>query len=123
MSNGELQPKKHAKKDQDTMVRKGRVFKQIQRTLSTAKFEGIVITETVDEEIEWETQSDRERKMDNWNTVLIREFKKTHDRVLEELELGHKKAYFKNYLADRDLRPEPGTKAELDDLDRLNTLR
>lgn len=108
MSNDKVQP-----------VRKSKIRKSIQRTLSTAKYESIVIHDEIEEEIEWQTLEERQAKITNWDTVLLQSFKKTHDRVLEELALAHKKAYFKNALEEKDHRLEPGSTHELDGLDVL----
>jgi len=98
----------------------------IQRTLSTAKFESIVIHYEIEEEITWPEGKGglavRGNKVKNWETVLLTEFKAAHDRILEELNLAHKKAYFRNHLDDKDTRPEPGETTELDGLDELDEL-
>ena len=99
--------------------RKGRIQMGLQRTLSTEKYQSIVIHYDIDEEIDWQTLSEREKKVMNWETVMSREFKQIHDRVLDELNLSHKKAYFVDHT-EKDDRPEPGK--GLDDLDNLDTL-
>ncbi len=86
-------------------VRKSVIRKSIQRTLSTAKFEGIVIHDEIEETIEWTTLEERQRKIKNWETLLLTTFKKSHDNILGELGLSHKKAYGVDYL-DKDTRPE-----------------
>jgi len=97
--------------------RVSKINKGIQRTLTTAKYESIVIFSHIEEEIEWTDIEERERKSRNWDTFLIEDFKQTHDSVLEELGLCEKKAYFRNAL-DTDDRPEPETSLEnLDSLD------
>jgi len=116
MANGKLQ----AEIDTSTKShRKGRLQIGLQRTLSTEKYQSLVINYHIDEEIEWQTLSEREKKVMNWQTVLTREFQQIHDRVLDELKLSHKKAYFVDNL-DKDDRPEPGQ--GLDNLDNLDTL-
>lgn len=102
--------------------RKGRIQLGIQRTLSTAKYESIVVHYTVDEEITWTSLAERQKKVKNWETVLIQEFQSAHDRILEELKLSHKKAYFVNHLDEKDHRPEPGEAGDFDELDGLDTL-
>ncbi len=116
-SNEKNQPEKSKT---SPVIRKSRIRKGIQRTLSTAKYESIVIHDEIDEEIEWTTLEERDKKIKNWTTIHIKNFKQTHDRVLEDLKLSHKRAYFKNNLEDKDNRPEPGS--ELDDLENLDTL-
>ena len=98
---------------------KGRVQLGIQRTLSTEKFQSIVIHYDIDEEIEWQTLSEREKKIMNWQTVVTNEFKQIHDRVLEELKLRHKRAYFVDHT-DKDLRPDLSD--GIDALDDLGSL-
>lgn len=103
-------------------TRKGRIRMGVQRTLSTAKFESIVIHYEIDEEISWSSLAERQKKVKNWETVLLQEFQSSHDRILEELKLSHKKAYFVNHLDNKDYRPEPGKPGDFDDLDELDPL-
>lgn len=108
--------------DTPVKVRKSIIRKSIQRTLSTGKFETIVIQDGIEEEIEWTTLDERQKKLKNWETLLIQGFKQSHDRILDELSLSHKKAFFKNNLEDKsdyqiDLG-EPESR-KLDDLDAL----
>jgi hypothetical protein len=93
--------------------RQSKIRKMIQRTISTAKFEGIVIADEIEETIEWSTLEERQEKIKNWEAILIDEFRQSHDHILEELGLSQKKAYFKNNL-DKDYRPDPSTFKELD---------
>lgn len=116
MSNGKLQKNKK----ENVEVRKGRIQLGLQRTLSTEKYQSIVIFYHIDEEITWEKLDERQNKVMNWSTVLTSEFKKIHDKVLEELNLSHKRAYFKDHLEERDDRPDPN--ATCDDLDELDPL-
>jgi len=117
--NNELQL---GKSDQDK-PRKSIIRKSIQRTLTTAKFENIVIHDEIEEEIEWSSLKERQSKIDNWNTILIQNLlRQTHDKVMEELNLAQKKAYFKNNLEDKDYRPKPGATHELDELLNLDAL-
>ncbi len=116
MVYGEIQADKTSP---DRRMRRGRIQRQIQRTLNTAKFESIVITVGFDEEIEWSTLEERDRKVKNWETVLLKDFKESHDRILDELNLSHKKAYFKNNLENKDYRADP---EELN-LDQLDSIR
>lgn len=123
MGNGKVctsksEPSQDAKSD----PRRGRIKMGIERTLSTAKFEGIVIHYEIDEEITWSDLAERQRKVQSWETVLTKEFQGAHDRILEELKLSHKKAYFKNYLEDKDTRPDPYDGDQYDDLDELDEL-
>lgn len=111
MSNGEVQPRK-------SIIKKG-----IQRTISTAKFETLVIYDEIEETIEWKTLEERDSKARNWETYLINHFKTTQDQVLEELKLGSKQAYFKDNL-EKDYRPDPhgpfaSEEATLDSFDVL----
>lgn len=114
MTNDRIHP------DQDEErppIRKSRIHKGIQRTLNTAKFESIVIQDYIEEDIEWRSLEERERKITNWETLLLARFKQFHDQVMKELGLDHKVAYFKDNEPDH--RSEPGVSNELDDLDPL----
>jgi anthranilate/para-aminobenzoate synthase component II len=114
MTNGKVQAEKGIVEAQ---LRKSRIHKGIARTLNTAKYESIVIEDHIDEEIEWSTLEERDKKINNWETILITRYKQFHDRVMNELGLEHKVAYFKE--SEPDYRNEPGTANELDDLDGL----
>lgn len=118
MGNGEIQPDKRV-----SHIKKG-----IQRTLSTAAYETIVIYDYIEEDIEWENLEERQRKLENWETLLLQSFKRYHDRALTELGLELKCAYIEN-RASKKIKPRPGQKTELDellkdleDLDTLETL-
>lgn len=111
----------------DKKIRTSKIIRGIKRTLSTAQFETLVIETGFEEEIEWTSVSERQKKIDSWNTLLIKDFKETSDRILQELGITHKKAYFKNptqetmdkykVQAEQDKRG-----LDLDDLDSLDTL-
>lgn len=114
---------------EETKTRRSRINRGIKRTLSTAQYETLVIEIGFEEEIEWSTPSERQKKIDNWNTLLIKDFKESSDRILKELGITHKKAYFK------DPTPETMEKykkqaqedalargLDLEDLDSLDTL-
>lgn len=92
MSNGELQPDKRS---EDLPVRKTRIRKGLERTLNTERYQQLVIRDEIEEEFEWKTLTEREKKIRNWETLLLKNFKKFHDQALDELGLEHKKAYFK----------------------------
>lgn len=107
-------------------IRRSKIIRGIKRTLSTAQFETLVIEIGFEEEIEWSTPSERQKKIDNWNTLLIKDFKQSSDRVLQELGITHKKAYFKNLTPETMQKYKTQAKEEslergldLDDLDTL----
>ena len=110
-------------------TRKSKIVRGIKRTLSTAQFETLVIEIGFEEEIEWTTLSERQKKIDNWNALLIKDFKESSDRILQELGITHKKAYFKNPTSETiDKYKVQATEdtvdrgLDLDDLDALDTL-
>jgi hypothetical protein len=89
----------------------------------------LVIEVGFEEEIEWTTPSERQKKLDNWNTLLIKDFQQSSDRILQDLGITHKKAYFKNPNAETVQRYQTQAKEDavergldLDDLDSLDTL-
>ena len=115
MSNGKLQAEEsHIEETVKNQKRVGRIKLGVQRTLSTARFETVVIHYEIDEEITWDEPQERTKKVMNWQSILTKEFKDIHDKVLTELELSRKQAYFK------DNRPEPYPENNLDDLDSLD---
>jgi hypothetical protein len=110
-------------------VRSSKITRGIKRTLSTAQFETLVIEIGFEEEIEWSTPSERQRKINNWNTILIKDFQESSDRILQELGITHKKAYFKNPSPETIEKYKTHAKSDasargldLDDLDSLDTL-
>lgn len=115
--------------DDKKKTRKSRISRGIKRTLKTAEYESLVIEIGFEEEIEWTTPSERQKKIDNWNTLLIKDFKQSSDRILQELGITHKKAYFKNPTQETMTKYATQAKEEavsrgldLDDLDSLDTL-
>lgn len=112
MSNEGLQP---SQESTEKPLRKSRIRKGLHRTLNTEKYQTLVIIDEIEEEIEWRTIEERDKKIRNWETLLLREFKQSHDRILSELNLVHKKAYFVDGT-EKDPRPEPGEQYELDTL-------
>ena len=110
MVNDELCP--HL--DGDKKVRRSKIRKSIQRTVQTAKFESIVICDEFEEEIEWTSLEERQKKIINWESLLIQGFKRSFDNILQELGLSHKKAYFKNGIDDKDDKS-----SDLDTLDSI----
>jgi len=110
MSNEKLQP-------QNSPIRQGEICLGLERKLSTEKFQNIVIHYDLTEKIEWQDLAEREAKVMNWTTIITREFQQIHDRVLGELKLSHKKAYFVDNIQEQDV-----AKDGLDDLDSLDDL-
>lgn len=110
-------------------TRKSRIIRSIKRTLSTGQFETLVIEIGFEEEIEWTTPSERQKKIDNWTGLLIKDFQQSSDRILQDLGITHKKAYFKNPTPETIEKYKPQAKKDaqsrgmdLDDLDDLDTL-
>lgn len=115
MSNGEVQPGQNTK---DLPVRKTRIKKGLQRTLNTEKYQTLVIHDEIEEEFEWTTLAEREKKIRNWEALLLKNFKVFHDQALDELGLEHKKAYFKDGGGTVGT-PSPQSVNDLDSLDSL----
>ncbi len=115
-----------------TEPHRGRITRGIKRTLSTGQFETLVIEISLDEEIEWSSISERQKKIDAWTTVLLQDFKESSDRILSELGITNKKAYFKNptpatiekysHLAAEDEMPTKKVVERGLDLDDLDTV-
>jgi len=120
--------KKTAKNAEATAPRKSVIRRDIKRTLSTAQYETLVIEVGIEEEIEWNNLEERHTKINNWNTLLIQDFKESSDRILEELGITHKKAYFKNPTEETKAKYQKPAQAQakkedtfnLDDLDSLD---
>jgi len=112
---------KKQKQTRTSVIKRG-----IKRTLKTAEYESLVIEIGFDEEVEWSSLSERQQKIDNWNTLLLQDYKQTSDKILSELGLTHKKAYFvnpsentiKKFKTDID-ETDASERLDLDDLDTL----
>lgn len=110
--------------DSKPAPRRSVISRGIKRTLQTAQFESLVIEIGFEEEIEWNDLKERQKKIDNWNTVLLHEFKQSSERILKELGLTHKKAWFKDPSPETIEKykhiKESQESMDLDDLDTLN---
>jgi len=93
--------------------RTSRVHKGIRRTLKTADFEGIVIEEFIEEDVEWSSLEERQKKLDNWNKILVAQFKRTHDFILDECEVVEHRAYKKKTGKPVDTPPNPAVKEDI----------
>jgi hypothetical protein len=110
--------------------RKSTISVGLKRTLSTAQFETLVIEMSTEEAIEWQNIEEWQTKFRNWQTIFVNEFKQAHDRILDELQLTHKKAYFKNSTAETvaryakkgDVADQIESNSPLEDLDKLDIL-
>lgn len=118
-----------AKEKEEQKVRHGRISRAIKRTLKTADFESLVIEIGFEEEIEWTTPSERQKKIENWTKVLLHDFKVSSDKILADLGITHKKAYFKDPNSEtiekyKHLAEAQSRGLDLDDLDldSLDTL-
>ena len=106
-------------------IRTSIIRKGIERTVQTAQYESLKISDFIEETISWSTLPERNKKLDNWDTLLLQRFKITHDRILEELGLSSKKAFFKNPVPETIKRVETilEKSKENTDLDTLDILR
>ncbi len=95
--NGGVQASQHTPAK---ALRKSIISKGLKRTINTAQFESLVIEHSIEETIEWSSLDERMTKERNWERILTDEFKKMHDRILTELGLVHKVAYFKSTTAE-----------------------
>jgi len=119
IGNGKVCPMSDEKK-----MRKSTIHRHLKRTLSTAPYETLVIEIGFEEEIEWKSLQERQKKVDNWNTLLIQDFKQSSDRILTELGITHKKAYFNNPSEETQAKYQKQAKeqAKVEDLDSLDSL-
>ena len=78
--------------------RKSKISKSIKRIYNVAQYESLELVVHYEEEIEWETVAERQKKADNISKLLLNDFKKTRLDVFNELNESEKKAYFKNLL-------------------------
>jgi len=76
--------------------RKSVIKKTMERLYNIAQFESIRISVSIEEEIEWVSQSERKLKTKNWTTLLLADFDATVDKVFKnqkavEAKILHKK--------------------------------
>lgn len=110
--------------EKKSKIRKSLVSRAIKRTIQTAQYESLVIEVGIEEEIEWTTLSERQKKIDNWTTLLLQDFKQSSDRIITDLGFTHKKAYFNNPSEETKEKFKSVADAQergldLDDLDTL----
>lgn len=74
--------------------RKSVISRSIKRTWRTAQYESLVLDVAIEEEIEWTTLTERQKKIDNWTTVLLQDFKQSSARIINELGITNVVAYF-----------------------------
>jgi hypothetical protein len=115
MLNGEVQPNQNT---DDLPVRKSCIRKGLHREINTEKFQQLIIIDEIYEEFEWKTLAEREKKLRNWEAILLKNFKVFHDQALEELGLEHKKAFFKDKQGTVGA-PSLNSVNDLDSLDSL----
>lgn len=125
-----MSDEKKMNNEKKAKTRRSLINRAIKRTIQTAQFESLVIEVSIEEEIEWSTLSERQKKIDNWTTLLLQDFKQSADRIIADLGFTHKKAYFNNpseetkekfkAVADAQERGlDLDTLLDLDDLDTL----
>ena len=114
MGNGKVSPESEC-----IDKRQGKLRLGLQRKLQTEKYQNLVISYDLEENLEWESLTERNKKVMNWQSVLTTEFKEVCDRIMKELGLSHIKAYVED---GPDYSPVPGAPTELDNLDGLDIL-
>ncbi len=118
MTNGKIQDKTN----QPPMIRTGRVQMGIQRTIQTEKFQSLVMSINIDEQVQWETLDEWFQKQRNWESILIRRYKEMHDGILGELGHSEKRAFIKDSKDGREDKSAEATARGLAQLDDLETL-
>ena len=64
---------------------KSKIKKGIVRGIQTKKFEQVTITVEIEEEFEWKNEAERTKKADKVTNMLMVDFKKTYDEVVNVL--------------------------------------
>jgi hypothetical protein len=78
--------------------RVSKISKAIVRKYNVAQYETLEITVHHEDEIEWTTIEERQKKCVAAGKLLVDDFEKTRMAVFQELNESEKKAYFKNAL-------------------------
>jgi hypothetical protein len=76
---------------------KTRIAREIRRTIQTAPYETLVVTELQDEEIEWEKPAELKKKSEALLNRLIESFQTTHDTECVALGFAKLARYKKKY--------------------------
>lgn len=96
------------------------ISREIRRTIQTAPYESVVITEQLEEEVQWKTEEEFEAKSDALRKKLIEQFKITHDKELEQLGFAKLAKYTKKFGSTEYKDPPKENLAdELDDYDTI----
>lgn len=94
------------------------ISREIRRTIQTAPYESLVITEQLEEEIQWKTESEFNEKSQALRVKLIEQFKLTHDHELSELGFEKLAKYKKKFGSTEYKEPtKEDLMAELDGFD------
>jgi len=76
----------------DEQVRTSKIVKSIERVINLGNYESLRIHCGVEETIEWKDQAERDKKVENWNKLLIQDFKKTEKMAMASLGAAESKA-------------------------------
>ena len=77
------------------------VTKGITRTIQTANYFSLTIHHTAQDTIEWSDLEERDKKISNLNKLVIKDFVKNHDTVLDQLKLGQQHAFTTDHVAKK----------------------
>jgi len=91
--------------------RVGRISKSIERIYNIAPYESLKITVRLEEDIEWGTLKERQKKSANWTKILTQDFNDTATGVFKDQNVSEHKVFHKNSAVEKD-----GSK-DLNDLD------
>ncbi len=69
------------------MANKSKIRKRIIRKIRKADFEQLDVVIDIEEEIEWENQSQRKKKTEKITKLLIDDFRETYNEICEELKV------------------------------------
>lgn len=113
----------------DKAVRKSRISKSIERIFNIAQYESLKICVHIEEEIEWSSLSERNKKSDNWTKVLIEDFNTTVKAVFDNQKIESYKAFHKDAtpinspvsLVKEQSKVEKDEKTVLDELDTVES--
>jgi len=99
------------KNEESGEVRVGRIRKSIERIYNVAPYESLKVVVGIDEEIEWSTLAERQKKTKNWTKLLVKDFNETVEDVFKDQDVSEHKVFHKNAT------PEPSGDDDLADLD------
>lgn len=97
----------------DEKIKKTHARKKIGRKIQPRQFESVDISIECEDEIEWTTIEERQKKLEKLTKLALIDFQDTFQKVCEELGVEDKRAFGKRYVGEYSgSTPKTGEKPE-----------